>query len=65
MAPNGAAVWAYGLMPNHVPMIMVPQSEEGLRRAIGEAHRRGIRVGAIFGKAGGGIYGKGDSPPVR
>ena len=36
-------VWAYCLMPNHVHMIVVPQSEEGLRRAIGEAHRRYTR----------------------
>jgi putative transposase len=27
-------------MPNHVHLIAVPQSEDGLRRAIGEAHRR-------------------------
>jgi putative transposase len=27
-------------MPNHVHLIAVPNSEEGLRRAIGEAHRR-------------------------
>lgn len=36
----GVAVWAYCLMPNHVHLIVVPHSEEGLRRAIGEAHRR-------------------------
>ncbi len=36
----GVAVWAYCLMPNHVHLIAVPSSEEGLRRAIGEAHRR-------------------------
>jgi putative transposase len=36
-------VWAYCLMPNHVHMIMVPASEEGLRRAIGEAHQRYTR----------------------
>lgn len=30
-------------MPNHVHLIAVPQSEEGLRRAIGEAHRRYTR----------------------
>ncbi|MEA3241715.1 MAG: transposase, partial [Pseudomonadota bacterium] len=28
------------LMPNHVHLIAVPQNEEGLARAIGEAHRR-------------------------
>lgn len=33
-------VWAYCLMPNHVHLIAVPESEEGLRLAIGEAHRR-------------------------
>ncbi len=33
-------VWAWCLMPNHVHLIAVPESEEGLRRAIGEAHRR-------------------------
>lgn len=36
-------VWAYCLMPNHVHMIVVPASEDGLRRAIGEAHRRYTR----------------------
>ncbi|MHC4518259.1 MAG: transposase [Planctomycetota bacterium] len=36
----GVAVWAYCLMPNHVHLIVVPASEEGLRRGIGEAHRR-------------------------
>ena len=33
-------VWAYCLMPNHVHLIAVPGSPDGLRRAIGEAHRR-------------------------
>lgn len=36
-------IWAYCLMPNHVHMIAVPESEDGLRRAIGEAHRRYTR----------------------
>ncbi len=36
----GVAVWAYCLMPNHVHLIVVPKSEDGLRRGIGEAHRR-------------------------
>ena len=36
-------VWAYCLMPNHVHLIAVPKSEEGLRRAMGEAHRRYTR----------------------
>lgn len=36
-------VWAYCLMPNHIHLIAVPQAEEGLRQAIGEAHRRYTR----------------------
>lgn len=36
-------VWSYCLMPNHVHMIVVPEAEDGLRRAIGEAHRRYTR----------------------
>ncbi|MFC1601638.1 transposase [Candidatus Sumerlaeota bacterium] len=36
-------VWAYCLMPNHVHIIAAPRSEDGLRRAIGEAHRRYTR----------------------
>ena len=36
-------IWFYCLMPNHVHLIAVPQSDDGLRRAIGEAHRRYTR----------------------
>lgn len=36
-------IWSWCLMPNHVHLIAVPQSEEGLARAIGEAHRRYTR----------------------
>jgi len=36
------AIWAYCLMPNHVHLMVVLQSAESLRRAIGEAHRRYI-----------------------
>lgn len=34
---------SYCLMPNHVHLIAVPESEDGLHRAIGEAHRRYTR----------------------
>ena len=34
------SVWAYCLMPNHVHLIAVPETEEGMRMAVGEAHRR-------------------------
>lgn len=36
-------IWAWCLMPNHVHLIAVPQTEDGLARAIGEAHRRYTR----------------------
>lgn len=39
----GVEIWAYCLMPNHVHLIVVPNSEDGLRRAVGEAHRRYTR----------------------
>ena len=46
------AIWAYCLMPNHVHLIVVPQSAESLRRAIGEAHRRYTRWINFRGKSG-------------
>lgn len=36
-------IWAYCLMPNHVHLIAIPETEDGLRQAIGEAHRRYTR----------------------
>jgi len=42
-ARGGVEVWAYCLMPNHVHLIVVPDSEDGLRRALGETHRRYTR----------------------
>lgn len=32
--------WAYCLMPNHVHLVVTPSCEDGLSRAIGQAHRR-------------------------
>ena len=40
---QGVEIWSYCLMPNHVHLIAVPKTEDGLRRAIGEAHRRYTR----------------------
>ena len=40
----GVAIWAYCLMPNHTHLIALPQTEESLRKAIGEAHRRYSRM---------------------
>ena len=36
----GVGVWAYCLMPNHVHLILTPGDPDGLRAALGEAHRR-------------------------
>jgi len=55
------AIWAYCLMPNHVHLIVVPQSAENLRGAIGEAHRRYPRR-INFRRAGEGTCGKAASP---
>ena len=33
-------IWAYCLLPNQVHLIATPETEDGLRRAIGEAHKR-------------------------
>ena len=35
--------WASCLMPNHVHLIVVPRSQDGLCRGVGEAHRRYTR----------------------
>ncbi len=40
---HGVQVWSYCLMPNHVHLIMVPLTDDGLRRPLGEAHRRYTR----------------------
>ncbi len=37
-------IWAYCLMPNHVHLIAAPKTKNGLRLAIGEAHRRYTRM---------------------
>ena len=39
----GIRIWAYCLMPNHVHLVAVPQTQEGLARGIGETHRRYTR----------------------
>ncbi|WP_221191966.1 transposase [Microbulbifer rhizosphaerae] len=36
-------VWAWCLMPNHVHLVLVPSSEDGLRATISETHRRYTR----------------------
>jgi len=37
-------ILAYCVMPNHLHLIAVPRSADGLRRAIGEVHRRYTRM---------------------
>jgi putative transposase len=39
----GTDIWAYCLMPNHVHLLLTPSHEDGLRAALGEAHRRYTR----------------------
>ncbi len=36
-------IWAYCLMRNHVHLVAVPESKDGLAKAVGEAHRRYTR----------------------
>jgi len=40
----GTEVWAYCLMNNHVHLILVPSSEDGLRASLGDAHRQYTRL---------------------
>ena len=50
---RGVEIWAYCLMPNHVHLIATPETADGLRRAIGEAHRRySLRINRREGWAG-------------
>ena len=36
----GVEIWAYCLMPNHVHLIAVPETEPSLSKAFGRAHQR-------------------------
>jgi putative transposase len=38
-----AEIWAYCLMPNHVHLLVVPSTTDGLRAAIADTHRRYTR----------------------
>ena len=42
-AKYAVQIRAYCLMPNHVHLIAVPKTKDGLKLAVGEAHRRYIR----------------------
>lgn len=37
-------IWAYCLMPNHVHFVVVPETEDGLRRLFAETHRQYTRM---------------------
>ncbi len=43
LSKHQVEIWAWCLMPNHVHLIAVPHTQEGLARSIGEAHRRYTR----------------------
>jgi putative transposase len=40
MRKAAVEVWAYCLMPNHVHLILIPNTPDGLALALGAAHRR-------------------------
>lgn len=40
----GVEIWSYCLMPNHVHLLAVPCSGDGLSRAFGQVHRRYTRM---------------------
>lgn len=40
MARSKVEVWSYCLMPNHVHLILTPQDDVGMGRAVGAAHKR-------------------------
>jgi putative transposase len=44
LTKRDVTVWAYCLLPNHVHLLAVPNVADGLRRGIGEAHRRYSRL---------------------
>jgi putative transposase len=41
---NGVSIWAYCLMPNHVHLVLLPSTKDGLGRAVGETARRYARA---------------------
>ena len=49
----GVEIWAYCLMPNHIHLIAVPQTESALCRAMGDGHQRYSRyINSRFGWKG-------------
>ena len=53
MQKTGTRCLAWCLLPNHVHMILVPQTADGLRAALGEAHRRySLAVNSVQGWTG-------------
>ena len=61
---HAVEIWAYCLMPNHDYLIAVPQSADGLRRAIGKVHRRYTRMVSFREGWRASTSGRGVSPPV-
>jgi REP-associated tyrosine transposase len=49
----GMDIWAYCLMTNHVHLLVTPQAEDSLAKAIGIAHRRyAVRLNKLEGWEG-------------
>lgn len=55
-AAAGSALVAYCLLPNQVHLILVPRDDDGLRAALGEAHRRFTRAVNTRREREGGLF---------
>ena len=67
MAKARVEVWSYCLMPNHLHLILTPQDEAGMGRAMGAAHRRWAQFVNARGPStsfGGGLLSKGGAMRV-
>lgn len=50
---SGSEVWAYCLMPNHIHLILVPASPDGLRQSLAHPHRAyALAINTRFGWSG-------------
>ena len=55
-AAHGLAVWAYCLMPNHVHLIVVPQRETSMAKALGRTHAEYARYFNLIQRSCGHVW---------
>ena len=60
----GVAVWAWCLMPNDVHLVLAPEGEDGLRRALARVHRS-TRAWSTRGESAPATSGTGGPAPLR